>query len=118
MVLSNSYFDILFWTITEVSILSAKSEGFRKAIWPVVAFVQLFGTMPIYGIRSQSITDLRFKWKSFRTIYGLFVVMLTTGYALIHLRHTLSRQFDFYTIGVLNEMYIGMYISNLIEYFQ
>ena len=61
-------------------------EGtFRNAIWPLLMVIQLFGIMPVIGVTNESLSNLYFKWKSFRTIYALFVIMVFASHALIML---------------------------------
>lgn len=67
-----------------VSDVSYHFEGtFRKAIWPVLAIAQLHGVMPIHGISSESLSDLHFKWKSFRTIYAVIATMILLSHTLL-----------------------------------
>lgn len=75
--------------------------SFRKCIWPILFLGQMFGLMPVIGITNKSITELRFKWQSRRTIYALISVVATTSYAIWHLWNTFSFRVDFHGIGVL-----------------
>ena len=44
---------------------------------------QIFALMPVSGIRSRSVADLRFSWLDFRTIYSVLVLCCQIGYTFI-----------------------------------
>lgn len=77
-------------------------ESFRKSIWPILIIAQLFGLMPVIGISRQSINDLKFNWKSKRTIYGFIVVMFSTCYSIFNAYQTLTEKMNFDSFGMSN----------------
>lgn len=52
-------------------------QSFQEAIGPVLVLGQCFGSMPVEGILSKDIGNLKFRWNSLRTIYS--IVFLTCG---------------------------------------
>lgn len=57
-------------------------EGtFRRAIWPFLLISQLHGVMPLNGISCRSLSELQFKWKSFRTVYAAIVTFTLSTYS-------------------------------------
>lgn len=58
---------------------------FRAAIWPILFIGQMYGAMPVIGISSQSLSDLHFKLKSFRTIFAVIVAIILSSYSLFSL---------------------------------
>lgn len=80
--------------------------NFRKSIWPILFIGQILGLMPVIGISQQSISDLKFNWKSRRTLYGFIVAVIATFYASMHVYRTLIVEIDFYLIGLLLTMKI------------
>lgn len=57
------------------------SGSFHEAIGSILALAQFFGVMPVVGVKSKSPIDLKFQWKSLRTIYSivLFILMMIYG---------------------------------------
>lgn len=78
-----SWFHKFFFLISGENASSYFEGNFRKAIWPILFVGQMFGVMPIIGIKSQSSNDLNFKWNSLRTFHSLFIVIAVSSYTLI-----------------------------------
>lgn len=62
---------------------TSNNGSFHGAISSVLVMAQLFGVMPVIGIKSDSATKLRFKWNSIRTVYSIVMfialgIMFTT----------------------------------------
>lgn len=76
-------------------------EGsFREAIWPFLFIGQLFGVLPVIGVRkTRQTSKLRFKWNCFRTIYSLIIAASLSCYALLLIWETFSINIDFSSIG-------------------
>ena len=53
--------------------------SFHEAIGSILAFAQLFGVMPLCGIKSKSPSQLHFDWKTIRFFYSLFVILSLAG---------------------------------------
>ncbi|KAG5679798.1 hypothetical protein PVAND_009336 [Polypedilum vanderplanki] len=48
------------------------NESFHQAVGPALFFGQFFGMLPVDGILSRKEEDLKFRWRSPRTIYSVF----------------------------------------------
>lgn len=80
-------------------------EGsFRGAISPILLFFQLFGIMPLNGVTNHSVTDLRFEWKSVRTIYSLFIVMFLLAYSVVFILDLITNILTLQYLGQLMKM--------------
>lgn len=88
-------------------------DNFRQSIWPILFIGQLFGLMPVIGISRQSIDDLKFSWKSRRTIYGYIVIMLSTCYFMFNAYQTLIGKIFFDSIGL--SIKNNIFIFNIIQ---
>lgn len=60
---------------------------------------QLFGVMPVIGVKSDSVTKLRFKWNSLTTIYSFIVFIGILFNAGLTVRFVLRKDFKFDMIG-------------------
>lgn len=40
----------------------------------------MFGVMPVVGVSSRFVSELRFEWKSYRTIYAVMVAIIFAVY--------------------------------------
>lgn len=69
--------------------------SFQEAIGSILALAQYFGVMPVVGIKSNSAAQLRFQWKSFRTIYSLIVLFFGLIYAGITVWVTFTNEIEF-----------------------
>lgn len=79
------------------------SEGnFQKIIWPILLIGQIFGVMPVIGIKSRSSSRLHFKWISWRTFYSLFVVIVLATYTLVIIWKLFGKHVDFSSFGLLS----------------
>lgn len=79
-------------------------EGyFREAIWPILFLGQCFGIMPVIGIKVRLISNVRFKWKSLRTLYSFFVLITVASYTLLVAWKTISVNIEFSAIGLYFE---------------
>lgn len=57
--------------------------SFQEAIGSILVLAQCFGFMPVIGVKSDSASQLRFKWNSFRTLYSFVVFLLLSVYAVM-----------------------------------
>lgn len=63
---------------------NATARGnFREAIWPILLVGQVFGVMPMIGVRGRKISVLCFKWQSVRTIYSVFIAIVLVSYSIL-----------------------------------
>lgn len=82
---------------------NANFEGnFREAIWPVLFVGQIFGVMPVTGIKSRSSNDPVFKWKNVRTFHSLFIIIAVSSYTLIAVWNVFEN-IGFSSIGSFND---------------
>ena len=76
-------------------------EGhFREAIWPIIMVGQLFGVMPVAGIKSRSISKLHFNWRYLRTVHSLLVLGILSAYTVTLAWNTFSSKVQFSSIGL------------------
>lgn len=54
----------------EKKYLQTPRDSFHRAIFPTLFVAQVFGLFPVQGISANHCAHLRFKWKSFRTLYS------------------------------------------------
>lgn len=79
------------------------SEGnFQKIIWPILLIGQIFGVMPVIGIKSPSSSGLHFKWSSWRTFYSVFVVIVLASYTIVIIWKLFGKHVDFSSFGLLS----------------
>lgn len=76
-------------------------ETFHEAIWPILVVGQLLGVMPVHGVKGSSVSDLKFKWESLRSLYSFLVAIILSTYTLFFLWKTFSGKADFFDIGKL-----------------
>ncbi|XP_031638769.1 gustatory receptor for sugar taste 64f-like [Contarinia nasturtii] len=50
--------------------------SFRDAIWPFLIVGQIFGVMPVLGVKSHLIDNLKFKWTALRTVYSIAIAFI------------------------------------------
>ena len=53
-------------------------KSFQEAVGPILVIGQCFGSLPVEGILSKDIANLKFRWKSFRTIYSIIFLICGT----------------------------------------
>lgn len=53
-----------------------QNKSFQESVGGLILFGQFFGLMPIVNITSKDETQLKFQWRSFRTIYSLTFLIL------------------------------------------
>lgn len=65
-------------------------ESFHCAIGSILRLAQIFGLLPVSGIRSSSPLNLRFFWSSIVTIYALLVLIAILVMALVSVLHMVN----------------------------
>jgi hypothetical protein len=58
--------------------------SFHESIKPIATFVQFLCLMPVCGISSHTVNDLKFKWKSFRVIMTIIYISYGTLTAILY----------------------------------
>lgn len=84
---------------TSRRINSNNDDSLHGAIYPLLFIAQIFGLMPISGIKSSSTTALEFKWKSFRTFYTLFLVSFQIGLIFLEILRVHNNSFNAKSVG-------------------
>lgn len=74
---------------------SSVDGSFQEAIGSILVMAQCFGIMPVVGIKSNSTSNLKFQWKSSRTVYSFIAFLLTLIYAILTIGKTLSTTIEF-----------------------
>lgn len=72
------------------SIMSTQGS-FQEAIGPVLRFSQVFAIMPVNGVNSKEISNIKFKWKSFKAVYSLLLIACGTIEFFLCVRLVLKR---------------------------
>ncbi|KAG8034622.1 hypothetical protein G9C98_007698 [Cotesia typhae] len=63
------------------------NESFHQAIGSILAVAQLFGVLPLYGIRAPSSQKLSFKLNSLKTFYSITLMIALIFMAVISIIH-------------------------------
>lgn len=72
----------------------------RRSLMPkVLALAQCFAIMPLRGVRSRDVADLRFTWRSFRTLYAGVLFVLTCLNAVLTVLHMYTGPIEFERLG-------------------
>lgn len=69
--------------------------SFQEAIGSILSLAQCFGVMPVVGITSKSAAQLKYQWKSFRTIYSCLVILYGLIYAGLTFWITINDEIQF-----------------------
>lgn len=75
--------------------------SFHRAMAPVLMLAQIFGLIPVNGIRDPHIDHLQFKWLSFKTAYtvlGSFSIFCTGA---LYMAQFVREAMDFGILGTL-----------------
>lgn len=72
---------------------------FKRAIWPFLIIGQLFGVLPVAGVKTRPIPELEFKWTNLRTIYALSLTCVFISYTFLIIWETLIVKVEFTSIG-------------------
>lgn len=56
----------------------SKNLSFQQSVGPVLAFGQLFGLLPVDGVLERNESQLKFRWKSAKTIYSMVFLFCGT----------------------------------------
>lgn len=78
---------------------SVCTGSFQEAIGSTLVLAQLFGLMPVVGVKSSSASQLRFKWNSSRTLYSFVVFLLLLAYAIMTVMVSFESQIHFDRVG-------------------
>lgn len=74
-------------TISDVLEMNTNGEdSFHKSIGPILAIAQVCGLMPVCGITNVDATSLHFKWRSFRIIITVIILLSGGTFAILLLR--------------------------------
>lgn len=66
---------------------------------PVLAMAQCFAIMPLRGVKSPNVGDLRFTWRSFRTLYAGIMFVLTSLHAVMTILRMYNGPIEFERLG-------------------
>jgi gustatory receptor len=88
--------------------------SFHEAIGPVLRVAQVFGLFSVDGVMSKDVSNIEFKWRSFKTIYSMLFLVLGTTECLLCCRLilnkgltlSLSSELSFYLISMIGAFYI------------
>lgn len=69
---------------------SKDSNKFHVSIAPVLALPQIFGLLPISGIFSKNVNDIKFKLTSFRTLGTIFWFINAIFYLFLAFKNELT----------------------------
>lgn len=60
---------------------------------------QIFGVMPVNGVKSRLIDELQFKWLSFRTFYSIAIATILAIASLLLIWQALITNIEFKSMG-------------------
>lgn len=66
--------------------LKRDALSFHTAIGPILRVSQCFGLLPVENLGNGDVTSLKFDWKSFKTIYAMTLLFLSTCESLLVVR--------------------------------
>lgn len=69
------------------------------AATPVLAMAQCFAIMPLRGVKSLHVSDLRFTWRCLRTLYAGIMFVLTALNAMLTILHMYNGPIEFKRLG-------------------
>ncbi|XP_055326853.1 gustatory receptor for sugar taste 64f-like [Sitodiplosis mosellana] len=72
--------------------------SFHQAFGSVLVLAQSLGVLPVIGIKGSSAFELRFTWKSFRTIYSVTAFLFAAFYTIFATCITLTRPVTFNSV--------------------
>ncbi|XP_029177344.1 gustatory receptor for sugar taste 64a-like [Nylanderia fulva] len=70
-----------------VSVNSNDLQSFQCAIGPILGFAQLFGVLPVSGVRASTPLKLKFAIFSFRTFYAFSITSMVLFMAILSIIH-------------------------------
>lgn len=68
---------------------------FHEAISPVLIMAQLFGVLPVIGVRNKNPLKLHFKWFCFRTIYAIVGFIVLSAYTCLTIAWAMHGEITF-----------------------
>lgn len=74
-------------TILKEKIFLQDPESFQCAIGPILGLAQLFGVLPVSGVRAPTPLKLKFAIFSFLTAYAVFVTVMVLVAAILAIMH-------------------------------
>lgn len=77
-------------TISGKKILLQDPESFQCAIGPILGFAQLFGVLPVSGIRAPTPLKLKFAIFSFHTFYAVSITIMVLIMAILSIMHMIK----------------------------
>lgn len=73
---------------------------FHFAIKNVLFMAQIFGLLPVYGIKDQNIKNIKFKWMSFKTICSILILSSILINGLLYLLEFTREDLNFDYLGM------------------
>lgn len=77
----------------------------------VLILAQVFGAMPVIGVKGKDTSQLRYTYKCFRTIYSFVMVVALTLYVSITIYWSLSDSIEFDKIGKICICLVSTYFQ-------
>lgn len=76
-----------------------KFSSFHEAIGLVLTVAQFFGNLPVIGVLDRDCRNVRFKWKSFRTVYACAYLLVGTFEVSLMVYKGFTKGFNLVTAG-------------------
>lgn len=73
--------------------------SFHEAFSSVLIVAQCLAMLPVTGVKTKSAFELRFAWRSFRTVYSLIAFGFATVYVIFATCITLTKPVTFNSFG-------------------
>lgn len=72
--------------------------SFREAVGPFLVVGQFFGVMPVVGVKSHLIENVKFKWTTLRTAYSIAVATILAMASVFLIWQAFTRKLEFLSI--------------------
>lgn len=84
---------------------------FHEAIKPILVIAQLFGVLPVENITAKDPSTMKFRWKSLRFFFAVFVTLCCGIEAILTIYWTLRKRVEF---GKM--VYLVFYVTNFLSF--
>lgn len=74
----------------------SENLSFHAVIWPCLVYGQLYGMIPVTGIKSGDESKIEFRWRALRTIYSIFFLFCCTTDCILSVGRLLRKGFSIY----------------------
>lgn len=73
---------------------NSENPSFHQSVGPILVYGQFFGLLPVDGVLSKDESQVKFRWKSIKTIYSMFFLLCGTIESCLGSRRLLRLGFN------------------------